>query len=266
MTYMIARVSGAFLLLLAFAAGNCEANNNFFLPGDAFFATQLTAVDCEQLQNRAVKEHAFTYSMLDWNRFAFCGYAGYTRARFDAVDTSFRENLTKAYARTRKNVDKELREEIVDGKTILHETNGVRVLFYPREFDLSRFTLALRYNENWVAETLKFGHRQDDIRPCELVNTPNAMALSWRDANRVGTFMITVPDVPLTPVPPADAPVTIKSDVKAVVLSESLSLARYMNPPALSTILIVDSTGIVEYQFQDGNWEAMTKEAESKQR
>src|SRR5690606_33554488 len=79
-----------------------SANNNLFLPGDAFFPTVLTKNDVEAIQARKNGERNFAYSSFGGYEGAFCGYAGYNNANIPAVDDDFAQNLANVYARIRE--------------------------------------------------------------------------------------------------------------------------------------------------------------------
>jgi hypothetical protein len=161
------------------------ANNNLFLPGDAFFPTVLTKNDVEALQTTKTGERTFAYSSFDGYEAAFCGYAGYPIANIPAVDDIFAKNLAAVYARIREFDKRQLIERTDDGKTEFIETNAIRVMFYPPEFDFAQHSLGLRYNENWVAEAVKFGHKREHLRLCCLIPEADAIEREWSDAEVV---------------------------------------------------------------------------------
>jgi hypothetical protein len=235
------------------------ANNNFFLPGDAFFPTRLTEEDLGQLQADSKDGPVFEYSSLGGYERAFCGYAGYERARFSNVDQRFIENLKRAYRHIRQNYErKTLLETDRDGKKSVEETNGVGVLFYPPEFEFPKYELGLQYNEKWVEEVEKFGHLRQSIRLCCLVKNADAVMQSWRDATAVAALRAELPDVKLKPVPPTREPVIIRGLVKAFVV-DSRPLVKYFDPPEDGvedvSVLSVDSSGITEISYKDDEWE-----------
>ena len=115
---MRSKLSGLTSIVLAlFIFQTSWANNNLFLPGDAFFPTQLTKADLEGLQ-KAEGHLKFEYSNLGGYGSAFCGYAGHSSAMLPVVDDSFAKNIAKAYARVREFEGRELIEvETEDGET-----------------------------------------------------------------------------------------------------------------------------------------------------
>lgn len=246
--------SGTLILLFSSAV---LANNNQFLPGDAFFSTTLTQDFLEELTATKTGEREFGYDSLGGYSFAFCGYAGYAVAKIPAVDDTFVKNLARVYQHHRGYVGRELREETINGKTELWETNGIGVLFYSVDFEFPRYDLGLRYNENWVAETLKFGHRKEYIRLCCLVSNPRAVGNSWRDAETIPGLQAELPDIELKVVPRTDEPVVIRSAVKAFVLGSHTPTEIFERKrDDYLTVYVVDSQGITEMKFKEGTWES----------
>jgi hypothetical protein len=243
-------LAAAFLVLVSKAV----ANNNFFLPGDAFFPTQLTAEDLRELQTGEAAGKVFRYSSFGGYEGAFCGYAGYSRAQIAAVDRSFITNLVTVYGEIRQYERKELVEVVEKGKTKQLETNGIRVLFYPQDFDLTKFKLGLQYNEKWVDETIKFGHERQRIRLCELIDDKEAVIASWRDASLVGSFDLVLPKVKLDAGPPVEEPVNIKGPMKAIVLQQH-TLKEYFNAgKTYRTIYVVNSKEVQQFEWSEYQW------------
>lgn len=233
------------------------ANNNLFLPGDAFFPTELTADDLGRLTAGPNNPPVFEYSTLGGYDLAFCGYAGYGRAKVPALDGAFVENLKQAYASIREGEDRQLVERKVNGTKTLVETNPVRILFYRQDFAFPKFKLGLRYNEDWVNEVLQFGYRRQDIRLCCLVEGAAAVEEEWRDATSVARLDASVPEVDKKPVPRTDESVTINGPVKAFVLN-SRPLSDYFAPKKNTSVLVVDSSGITKLTYVEGEWTAET--------
>ena len=254
-----------FFLGLAFLFVACinrqtHANNNLFLPGDAFFPTILTADAIEKLATNR-ERHEFVYSSFGGYDGAFCGYAGYNRARVSSMEDAFIANLKSTYEQIRKFEPRMLSEEKRDGKTILRETNGIRVMFYNETFEFPKFKLGLRYNENWVAETVKFGHQPRAVRLCCLLDNKDAVMVSWRDAGFVEPLEVSLPKVELKPVPENDSPITIKGKLKAIVFG-STSLVDYFKPSDGVSFFIVDEEGITEMVYdgvEEYKWVATKK-------
>ena len=257
---MIRRIFVQAVLTIMMCMNAVQANNNLFRPGDAFFPTRLTEDDFDRSPAEMKEGPEFVHSALGGYEGAFCGYAGYNRARFKGVDERFMANLKRAYRHVRANYEsKELSEEERGGKRLLVETNGVGVLFYPPEFDFPMYRIGLQYNENWTAEVAKFAHGRRNMRLCCLVNTADAVMECWRDAELVAGLKAELPQVELKPVPPTEEPVIVHGAVKAFVV-DSRPLSMYFDPPPDAdediSLLSVDSNGITELTYKDGEWVA----------
>lgn len=240
--------------VITVAGSVCVANNNLFLPGDAFFPTELTKADVEELQTVKTGDRKFLYSNYSNAGFG-CGFAGYSHAVIPGVDDQFAKNLASVYSIIRESEKRELIETKTDGKTELVETNGIRVLFYPPNFKFPKHRLGLRYNENWVAETVKFGHDRNHVRLCCLISDQDAVSQSWRDAELIPGLTVQLPDVPLKPVPKTKSPVVVRGPVKAIVIgSNTLKDLFQYNPDDYLTIYVVDSKGITELVYENGKW------------
>gem|GEM_PF-5065428 len=176
-------------------------------------------------------------------------------ATIPAVDDDFAKDLSRVYHKIREFEGRKLIERTTDGKTELIETNGIRVLFYPPEFQFPEYVLGLRYNENWVAECVKFGHRRKDLLLCPLISDPDAVALSWRDADLVPGLKADLPKVPLKPVPVTEEAVEIHGPVKAYVIgTHTLKEIFQCKEKDVLTVYEVESKGITELVHQDGKW------------
>jgi hypothetical protein len=247
-------------LLAAASVGEVLGNNNLFLPGDAYFPTELTEADLIGFNADVKDPPLITYSSFGGYQGAFCGYAGYMRAKVPQLDDAFLKNLKKAYAEIREYDERELREVVSeDGTKKLLETNGIRVLFYPASFEFPKFKLGLRYNENWVSDAEKFGHSRNHLRLCSLIDDADAVMECWRDATVVAPLPADLPDVELKSVPETTAPVTLTGPLKAIVLN-SQPLADYYRPEGYATVRVVDSDGIVEWSCsEDEGWEESQK-------
>lgn len=248
----------ACLLLATFAGSTpCRANNNLFLPGDAFFPTLLTKTDIQTLQGAKTGQRTFVYSPLGGYEEAFCGYAGYQQATIPAVDDSFARNLAKVYDQVRALEAGKPVDQPAAGRPAFGKPDGLQVLFYPPAFEFSPHKLGLRYNENWVAETLKFGHLRKHIRLCCLIPTAEATERSWRDADVVPALPAKLPQVKLSPVPATETPVVIQGPVKAFVLgSHSLTRLYSLADDEAATLFLIDSNGITRLTHHDGEWKS----------
>ena len=252
------QISFIFLVAVCFLTGlerHARANNNLFLPGDAYFPTELTSVEISNLVAEKDR-HEFVYSSFGGYEGAFCGYAGYNRAQIPSLNDAFAGNLKLAYERIRKSEPRMLLEKKHEGKTILRETNGVRVLFYDESFKFPGFKLGLRYNENWVAETIKFGNSPRSVRLCCLLDSKDALMVSWRDAGLVDGLKVTLPEVEIKPGPKMESPIKINGKLKAIVFGRT-SLLDFFERSDGASFLVVDEDGITEMMydgFEEYKW------------
>jgi hypothetical protein len=237
------------------------ANNNLFLPGDAFFPTELTGSDVEALEAAGAGERIFVYSSFNAYPSAFCGYAGYKKAVMREVDDAFVRNLEIVYERMRAARPSEPRVRSGKDAAQSDEPVGMRVLFYPTAFDFPRYTLGLRYNENWLDEVLKFGHRQEHVRLCSLIQDSDALERDWRDAVVVPPLKARLPELEGATIGQLSAlPVIIEEPVKAIVILGYTPKDVYdcersrssADPPR--SIYIVDAAGIEELICESGRW------------
>ncbi len=233
-------------------------NNNLFLPGDAFFPTLITEEKLAGLSADRQHPSIFEYSSFGGYEGAFCGYAGYQCAAILEMDNAFIENLRTVYSKIRKYDSKRLIEVERDGKRVLEETNGIRVLFYPKDFKFPKFKIGLRYNEDWVEEVVKFGHTPRHIRLCPLIDDSDAIMESWRDSKDVGKLNVVLPDIELKPVPETREPVKVLGSVKAIVL-DSRPLIEYFRPDEeeMPSVYIVDSSSIRELSYEEDRWKTV---------
>lgn len=254
-TYLIAMVA------LLIECGAVQAHNLWFMPGDAFFPTWLTAESLEQIQAKEPPEFVVSHGPVIRGGGGFgCGYIGYNNAKFPAVDRPFIRNLAYAYALVRKKEPAQFRTSTLYDKEIRQEINGVLAMLYPRDFDITRFTIGVTYNEQFAAEVFKF--TKDKRLPAVSKNDKAAGDDSHRDDEQVGTFKTTVPDVePRSQSGFAgiiEQPVILEGAVQAFVLIEHGQDPTKI-PSEGTRILRVDSKEIFEYRFDHGKWARLGK-------
>lgn len=186
---------------------------------------------------------------------AFCGNAGFGRVNIDAVDDRFVKNLRDVYDTVRKTQPRRLVEQKNDEQVTLIETNGIRVLFYRGDFPFPGGKLGLRYNENWVEEAIRFGHRREHLRLCCLVRSEQAITLSWRDAKLYPGLDYVSPPNANSPVRSSQTPVTLVGDVKAIVIG-TRKLEDYLldSKDKSLELHVIDSSGVKQLRRRDGKW------------
>lgn len=253
------RAAFAIAAFLISGPATCIANNNLFLPGDAFFPTLLTKDEIAKMRKTNSGARTFEYIATDQEGEAMCGYAGYANAIIPSVDDPFAENLDRVYSKLVSIRGRNLIERTENGKTTITENGGIRVLFYPSGFDFQVNRIGLKYNENWVEESKKFGHEKEDISYSSLINKAEAVAISWRDSLDVTGLQAILPEVDLEPTPRLEAPIVVSEPVRAYVLGFG-SLDKFFAPGEddFLTLYIVDSKGVEEWNHQFGEWKKQT--------
>ncbi len=255
-----------FLVAVGFD-GKLFANNNYFLPGDAFFHTTLT----EKTVNRIIKEKnpTFEYVRPESLESYLCGYAGFRKLEFTDMSRAFKENLRMVYKELRKHYPKrveitpEVKNEERDGKTvevrtgntIRREINGFSVLFYNSSFNFQRFRLALKYNEDWAKQTAAFGHRRDHVRFDYFVNHPDALMEEWRDAQLVKPLQAKCPSIRKDPSGKSNKePIRVKKGVCAIVFEKN-TFRKYYQRAWFTTFYEVSETGVRVFTANNnGRW------------
>lgn len=258
MERQMVRTSLAFVIIALLGLSKCAANNNLFLPGDAFFPTLLTKDGIKTMRALKPDDRMFEYIATDVEGGAMCGYAGYANATIPSLDDAFAENLERVYSKIIGLRGRKLIERTENGTTTTTEQGGMRVLFYPLAFDFQQHRLGIKYNENWVAESMKFGHETKQISYSSLIDRAEAVAISWRDALEVKGLQVKLPDVAPAPTPRVEIPIVINEPVRAYVLGFG-SLENFFDQnDANLTLYIVDSKGVEEWYHQLGEWNQQT--------
>ncbi|RCS52764.1 hypothetical protein DTL42_07970 [Bremerella cremea] len=245
------------LAILCCAARSGYGSNNYFLPGDAFFHATLTQESIEALAKQKVPR-VIGYSFQDTFEGAFCGYAGYSRARVPAMNDKFVANLKWTYDHIRETDGRELRESRTADGIELCETNGLHMFLVRDDFDLSDsgLRLGLKYNENWIAETKKF---VDHARLCCFVDTAQAVEACWVDGPRYPGLEVKLPAVELESGQPIDEPVEIEGNVKAIVMPAG-PLKPYFQREEDRYIYVVTEKEVVTYYAEGGRWKVFDED------
>ncbi len=205
-------------------------------------------VDAKSSQRRV------SYAAIDKNGGALCGWAGFENANINSVDDKFAANLRKAYDRLRERQPRLLREMKVDMKIELVETNRMRVLFYPIAFDFQKYDLGVTYNEDWIDEIQRFGHRREDIKYSSLVNKSEAVAHSWRDCKQVPPLPSKIPKIVVGE--EMQEPVEINCELQAIILvNGTLDDFFESDGDKYLWLFVVTSNGIEEWNYHEWKWQ-----------
>jgi hypothetical protein len=135
----------------------------------------------------------------------------------------------------------------------MKETNGMCVMFYDAGFDLAKYKLGLRYNEDWVSDAVKFRHRPERVRLCCIVDHPQAVETSWRGAFSVPPLTATFPEVKKGEFVSTRSTATIVVKTKAIVFG-STKLSEYFSPKGNPSYMIVDAHGVTRMTYKASKW------------
>lgn len=185
------------LCMLFLAPGSLLAHNTFFLSGDAFFCSALTQEFAEYLSSE--KDPVFPYSRLDQGS-SFCGNAGYESLQVKALDPQIRKDFRQLYADLRRYHPKKLNiwfaESKKDSKKLnvehQEEMNPFIVLIYNEDYDLNEYGIGYKYNEDWVQQTVAFGHDRKHVN-YEVFNRD--IGRDWNFSKDVPALKVGLPDV-----------------------------------------------------------------------
>lgn len=246
------------LTITLFLTSIAHANNNLFLPGDAFFPTILSKQSLEQLLDAPDKQHRFTYANWAYEG-ALCGYAGYGVAAAK-LDRAVLDNLELAYDFMRQSEPRLLEESIEDSDIKLIEVNPIKLLIYAADFEFPKRALGLRYNENWVDEAVTFGHRRSHLRLCRLVEDLAAVELAWRDSSVVAAWPSQLPKVEPTSRGVRREPVILNGPFKIYLIGSESLTDIFKRKERYNTVLCVDSQGVTVFSCFERKWRSQALE------
>lgn len=141
-----------FILAIFFCCGVqlwAEHQNNWFLPGDAFFSTSLTVEEMSDMEEDSSGAITLGYERLD-NRWIPGGHLGYSDLKLGGVDADFKSNFLRAYQEMRGLEVTSFFKLGAGDKEELFEGNPVVALVYNKGKVI--FPLGLKFNENWKEE------------------------------------------------------------------------------------------------------------------
>lgn len=217
----------------------CSANNNYFIPGDAFFYFEI-----DQSEWKALRSGELT--VVDYDRpeelpFTFCGYAGYKKLDLSSLSDPFRAGLIKAVASMKEKYPTRI-VEIDHGEPTLFgapsgiekkETNKLRIFVYNRSFDFAQFRIGLKYNESWADTGVRLGHKRDHFRFDFFVPTPRGLEESWRMGAVVSPLKVEFPKSERGYV---TTPMTIDPSEVTFLICPPVSLTSLCFPPSDSRL------------------------------
>jgi len=212
-----------------------QANNNFFLPGDAFFHTVLTESLLQDIEKS--KSPVFRYVRPDHLDTFLCGFAGFNMLQVKEMSPAIKKNLQALYRELREDYPLQIElvqetrwvrgsiedgdKEIKTGKILRRELNGFSMFFYNAGFDANRYRIGLKYNETWAEEVMAFGHQREHIQFEFFIREEKAILSDWRDSQLVKPLDVISPPIEPRRSSKPLPPVTLRSKVRVFILPES---------------------------------------------
>jgi hypothetical protein len=260
---LLGKFSSAIVIVLACAIGQLrlDAQDAYFLPGDAFFHTQMTEEMVNELRNG--KRRYLTYVRLSGG--AFRGSAGYVNLEFDEAPEYLNEGLFRAYWWVRScnkprfidnrviAMDEATGKLSVAAAPELEEYPGISVFIYNSDFDFTSYEIGLKYNETWYEEMERFGFSPGHVQLDEFFLSPTAIALSWQMARRVDGLKVAVPagDVPDRKASPE--PIVVSGPVVALIPLCN-DAQQSLDFDAVFEVIAVTPEGVVLYERDGHSW------------
>lgn len=236
-----------------------HANNNYFLPGDAFFHTILTLESIPKREKEP--ETIFGYRFVCEP--AFCGSAGYSQLKLDQQNRELAKNIRKAYFQARKSTPLNLKRKTYKTTPLtdidnsawkpenFKETNGLSLFFYNEDYDWKRRNIAVKYNEDWLGDLKTFGFGGG--RYCEFVSTADAVVASWAIGKYIQPLNVQLPDSPIVKHKSVDTPMLPKGQLKALILFDR-NYKQYFEMRNGKDLLEVTNQGINHYIIHRKEW------------
>ena len=119
------------IIFFFFTSNLAFANNQVFLPGDAYFPSTLSIKDLSSSDNSI----SINYKRFS-STYMFCGYAGYHKAVVN--------NVSKETINELKNIIKITASSNINMK--------IPILIHNKTFNYKKYSPLLKYNENWKEE------------------------------------------------------------------------------------------------------------------
>jgi hypothetical protein len=178
-------------------ACSCQAAEIAFLPGDALFSTRVSEKTFEAADPASALH--LQYSQPSWVMPAFCGFAGFWTLELEDSSGNIRVQL--------KTVFEELRKKFPVRRTFTHEEDaevtvtveGFRVLVYSRKYDLNKYGIGFKFNENWPDLPEESVAGEGLLRPAAsglyrpFVRSYEFAIVDWKFAGEVDPLPVIVP-------------------------------------------------------------------------
>jgi hypothetical protein len=250
-----------------------RANNNYFLPGDAFFHTVLTESLLQDIEKS--KSPVFRYVRPNHLDTFLCGFADFNMLQVKEMSPAIKNNLQALYRELREDYPLQIElvqetrrvrgesigdgdKEIKTGTILRRELNGFSMFFYNAGFDANRYRIGLKYNETWVEEVMAFGHQREHIQFEFFIREEKAILSDWRDGQLVKPLDVISPPIEPRRSSKPLPPVTLRSKVRVFILPESnFKSAFEREGDSFSRgIYEVTEAGIQNYRPRGNAWSA----------
>jgi hypothetical protein len=186
------------LLWQSAARANCG-----FMPGDAFFHSELTSDVLKDVASE--KDHLIlNYAHVPLSG-GFGGYAGFERIKLTNLPEPMRLGLRGIYASLRQNCPMVVRiDHDKAGNNVLTEINGFHLFVYNRDVNWHKQRIGIKYNERWMAPPVQattatasrpsgFG-RAPSKEYTSFVFNRDGIVEDWKNARVFGELKVTIPE------------------------------------------------------------------------
>lgn len=231
------------VLIAVAACGLLKANNTFFLPGDAYFFTRMDLADAKLLAD--AESPVFRYGS-HYNGGVGCGYIGYQNLELTEMTDETKAAFIEAF-----NL---VRTQIADDPNL---GGKMSVFVYSKDYQWRTHGLALQFNEDWVAESVRFGAPRKHVRLESFVEMPSSIIKNWRDSNLVSSLNATCPKLPKGHRGAwTKSPVKIKSSKCRFLVIPHRDFDSVVQPANKQELIEISGGKLTQYIRSNGEWVA----------
>lgn len=229
---------------------------SYYLPGDAFFHTVITEKVLKKLEEDP--NYAFDYNRSHW-QYTIPGYYSLSLGK---QNRKLAIQIKEAYVEVRYSMSllklkvigispNSISSKPSQEKTEFVEINGPHLFFYNEDYDWQKKNIAIKYNEYWHQELMKFGYPNGDYAP--FVKTPEAIIQSWQFSKVVAPLSVQLPDVPIIKHRAVDTPMIAKGRLRAIMLPDNKFKRYYKRKDNLNLIEITNDD-FFTFFAGEGEW------------
>lgn len=238
----------------------CEAwaTNIFFLPGDAFFHSRLTAETIAAIRNGETV--AFGYSRPSHVGAFGCGFAGHQKLTYSNMADEFRHHLLDACDELRRSYPRRLTtiETLDPPKSHVSEENPLHLLIYNAAYDWKDQGLYLKFNENWTTEAKGPGGagffggyvkppKARDYEP--FLRDADSLMNEWRDAAEIQALDVKLPEKAETNgLGLVLTPVELVGDAMFILIPDTLD-KKFSKIPTGTEVMVVRKSGFTRFEY-----------------